>query len=301
LKHFTLHAKPSKEQPVLLLMDNHSSHEGYAGLKFAKDNGIIILTFPPHTSHKLQPLDIGPFGPLKSYYNSALTSLASTKQKAGKAVTIYDIPKVLKQVFSSAFTDNNIREGFQKPGIWPFNRFVFTEADYAEHYVFENPVPFESSTAPSISIAPLSSGSNSSITAVNETPAASHANFQLDISTASLHSGSSSSGSSSIKSFEDLRPFPKIMQPDSSKAPAKPRKNRMKSSRILTDSPIVNQKKVEMEEKEKLPGKKVKKQLFSKSAPKRNLKSSKDEEPLMESEIEDDPAPAPKRYKTRSR
>ena len=42
LKHFHLHAKPTKEQPVLLLMDDHSSHEGFVEVKFAKDNSILF-------------------------------------------------------------------------------------------------------------------------------------------------------------------------------------------------------------------------------------------------------------------
>ena len=37
----------------------------------AKENGAIMLSFPPHTSLKLQPLDRSIYGPFKKYYNSA--------------------------------------------------------------------------------------------------------------------------------------------------------------------------------------------------------------------------------------
>ena len=57
LKHFIYHIKCSVDQPVLLLLDNHESHASIEAITFAKENGIIMLTFPPHTSHKLQPLD----------------------------------------------------------------------------------------------------------------------------------------------------------------------------------------------------------------------------------------------------
>ena len=57
LKHFIYHIKCSVGQPVLLLLDNHESHASIEAITFAKENGIIMLTFPPHTSHKLQPLD----------------------------------------------------------------------------------------------------------------------------------------------------------------------------------------------------------------------------------------------------
>ncbi|EFX62473.1 hypothetical protein DAPPUDRAFT_336904 [Daphnia pulex] len=46
---------------VLLLLDNHSSHLDYQAVSVAKENGIILLTFPPHCSHALQPLDINGF------------------------------------------------------------------------------------------------------------------------------------------------------------------------------------------------------------------------------------------------
>jgi hypothetical protein len=32
-------------------MDNHQSHTDYKVVKFAKDNGIALLTFPPHCSY----------------------------------------------------------------------------------------------------------------------------------------------------------------------------------------------------------------------------------------------------------
>ncbi|KAL3272558.1 hypothetical protein HHI36_014029 [Cryptolaemus montrouzieri] len=34
----------------------------------AKANGVILLTLPPHTSHKLQPMDRAIYKPLKRYY-----------------------------------------------------------------------------------------------------------------------------------------------------------------------------------------------------------------------------------------
>jgi hypothetical protein len=54
--------KTTEDKKVLLLMDNHESHVLIA----ARENGIILLTFPPHTSHKLQPLERCVFGPFKN-------------------------------------------------------------------------------------------------------------------------------------------------------------------------------------------------------------------------------------------
>ena len=52
----------------LLLLDNHQSHISLEVIKIAEENGLNILTFPPHCSHRLQPLDICLFGPFKAFY-----------------------------------------------------------------------------------------------------------------------------------------------------------------------------------------------------------------------------------------
>lgn len=73
MKHFIQHVKPSRENPVLLVFDNHDSHVSIPLINLAKSNGVVLLTFPPHTSHKFQPLDRTVFGPYKTYYNQAVS------------------------------------------------------------------------------------------------------------------------------------------------------------------------------------------------------------------------------------
>jgi hypothetical protein len=66
LKHLQLFTKCSKEDEILLLMDNHESHISIETIQFCRDNGITILTFPPHCTHRMQPLDVAVFGPFKA-------------------------------------------------------------------------------------------------------------------------------------------------------------------------------------------------------------------------------------------
>lgn len=33
---------------------------------YARENGIVLLTLPPHCQHRMQPLDVGVYGPFKS-------------------------------------------------------------------------------------------------------------------------------------------------------------------------------------------------------------------------------------------
>ena len=50
-------------KPILLIYDGHGSHEKYELLRLAKEHKIILFSLPPHTTHKLQPLDVRIFGP----------------------------------------------------------------------------------------------------------------------------------------------------------------------------------------------------------------------------------------------
>lgn len=92
LKHFISYSHPTQEFPVLLLMDNHISHVSIEAKKLARENNVCLLTLPPHTSHKLQPLDRTVYGPLKSYYNSGCQSWLTNNP--GKRITIYDVSEI---------------------------------------------------------------------------------------------------------------------------------------------------------------------------------------------------------------
>ena len=70
MKHFVKTVKVNKEHPVLLLLDNHYSHLAIDVLDYCKDNGEVLLSFPPHCSHKLHPLDRTVFGPLKKIWGT---------------------------------------------------------------------------------------------------------------------------------------------------------------------------------------------------------------------------------------
>lgn len=56
MQHFVVHVKLSQNSPVLLLLDNHESRLAFKTINYAKENGIVMLSFPPHCSHRLQPL-----------------------------------------------------------------------------------------------------------------------------------------------------------------------------------------------------------------------------------------------------
>jgi len=87
-------------------------------MKFCFENNIVLCPIPLHTSHKLQPCDVGVFGPLKAAYREEVERLYR-----GGAGTIG------KQHFTSLYyptqqktlTSRNIKAGWLKAGLRPFN------------------------------------------------------------------------------------------------------------------------------------------------------------------------------------
>lgn len=139
LKFFHLHVKSTIERPCLLLLDNHGSHLSIEGLNFAKANGIVMLSFHPHCSHKLQPLDRAVFGPFKKYVNTSCD--AWILNNPGKTMTIYDIPSVVSVAYPLAFTPKNIQSGFRVSGVFPYNRDIFTDDEFLASSVTDRPIP----------------------------------------------------------------------------------------------------------------------------------------------------------------
>jgi hypothetical protein len=75
---FEPHTKPSSpREHRLLLLDGHSSHVNMAFIRWAETHRIILLVLPPHTTHRLQPLDVGLFQPLATYYSQEVNQLMS--------------------------------------------------------------------------------------------------------------------------------------------------------------------------------------------------------------------------------
>lgn len=127
LHHFANHTKPSQETKVLLLLDNHASHVSLSALNFCRQHGIVMLTFPPHCTHKLQPLDRSVFRSFKGRFNMHLDHWI--KIHPGINATIYDLLGIVSKALPQAATPENIMSGFRCTGIWPYKCDHFTEKD----------------------------------------------------------------------------------------------------------------------------------------------------------------------------
>ncbi|KAF2891026.1 hypothetical protein ILUMI_15147 [Ignelater luminosus] len=111
LKHFKKHANPSPEKKVLVLVDRHSSHV----LSYAKETGIVMMSFHPHCTHRLQSLDVTFFAPLKTFYNQEVSKWLRTHP--GRVVTQYQTATLFSETYGKAATNQNAVSGFAKTEI----------------------------------------------------------------------------------------------------------------------------------------------------------------------------------------
>jgi len=74
MRHLDKHTRDwqgDNGRPCLLILDGHHLHINLEFCQYAIDNNIELLCFPSHTTHLLQPLDVGRFGRLQQYYRKA--------------------------------------------------------------------------------------------------------------------------------------------------------------------------------------------------------------------------------------
>lgn len=215
LKHFIAAVKPTQEEKVLIIMDNHETHITVPAINLAKENGIVLLTMPPHTSHKLQPLDRTVFGPYKTYYGEACNDWMVNHP--GKTISIYDVSELVGKAFAKAFTITNIIKGFAVTGICPYNEDVFGDDEFLSSYVTDRPYGENE-------IACYQNNSQ------NEEPEAGPSGI------GTIAKSTLAVAKLDIVSPEVVRPFPK----------APPRKQIARTrtkgkTRVLTDTPIKNE------------------------------------------------------------
>lgn len=123
--------------PVLLIMDNHNSHCTLEAWELAKSNYTIMLTIPPHSSHRLQPLDVSFFGPLKRAYNKECDMYIKSKNM-GK-ITPYEIAGLFNKAYSKVASLEKGISGFKATGILPMNPAVFDDEDFIDTVNIEQP------------------------------------------------------------------------------------------------------------------------------------------------------------------
>ncbi|THH03719.1 hypothetical protein EW146_g10358, partial [Bondarzewia mesenterica] len=88
---------------------------------------ILPICLPPHTTHRLQPCDVGVFGPLASAWKKEVTLTSQHYVRITKENLLLHYHSARQK----AFTNTIISGAFLKTGIWPRDRSVIEESAFA--------------------------------------------------------------------------------------------------------------------------------------------------------------------------
>ncbi|KAE8910077.1 hypothetical protein PF005_g8032 [Phytophthora fragariae] len=106
-------------RPQLLILDGHFAHISLATVKFGADNGVRIFVLLAHTSHFLQPLDVGVFQTFKALCNKGVSQFPLDHSAALPVKD--DVAGISKVPFETAFSVKNIKRDFRDTGIFPLS------------------------------------------------------------------------------------------------------------------------------------------------------------------------------------
>ncbi|XP_072384585.1 uncharacterized protein [Diabrotica undecimpunctata] len=126
------HFEPGKlGWKVLLLLDGHTLHTSLLEvLVYTEQEGIILMSIPPHTSHWLQHLDRPFFKSLKSYFYSACNYFITNNPS--RKTNHLQFGKLLNSAWTKAAGVQNSVSGFQACGIVPLDMSVIPAYAYLE-------------------------------------------------------------------------------------------------------------------------------------------------------------------------
>ena len=217
------------EIKVLLILDNHDIHISLDAIDYVRENGVVLLSFRPHCSHKMQPLDRTVFGPFKMHYNVAAD--AWMRENKGKTMTIYEIPVLVGKAFPRAMTPVNIQSGFRVSGIYPLDRNIFTDDEFLPSDVTDRPLNNHDVAMPEITNKP--STSVAEVRNILEPVSSASRAFDVQQRQNNITTELTNDGpSTSLLSPEDIHPFKKA-------APRKKTGGRKPGrTRILTSTPV---------------------------------------------------------------
>ena len=107
-------------KPVILTFDGHGSHLTYHTISEAKENDIILVCLPPHTSHALQPLDVAVFKGFKDIWRNILQQFYSDTRHQNRCDKS-EFPKLLAKLYNRLKPESLVN-GFKESGLYPLDR-----------------------------------------------------------------------------------------------------------------------------------------------------------------------------------
>ncbi len=121
-------------RPVLLVQDGHASHMTIDVIELARANGINLLCLPAHTTHILQPLDVGVFKSFKSHFSKVCHTYLM--KHPGRVITTDVLAFLVAEAWPHSLTPLNIMGGFKKCGAYPINPGAVSDRQLAPSKAF---------------------------------------------------------------------------------------------------------------------------------------------------------------------
>ena len=104
----------------MVLLDSHKSHLfNLSYMEKMKGNKVGVGCFPPHCTHKMQPLDDIPYAAFKSNFQAELVNF--NEGSVGRKLSKTEFFKLFIPAFDKAFTYVNIQAGFRNCCVYPPN------------------------------------------------------------------------------------------------------------------------------------------------------------------------------------
>ena len=110
--------KKARRRWRLLILDSHGSHLTMDFMEYCYHHKILLIVYPPHSTHTLQTLDVVMFKPLSSLYSTQLIDHLQ-KSQALMPVKKGDFLHLFYTAWKIAFKKRTILRSFEATGVWP--------------------------------------------------------------------------------------------------------------------------------------------------------------------------------------
>ena len=107
--------------PKAVIGDNLASHISPAVIDLCRQHDIRFICLPANSTDKLQPLDVGVFGPLKAAWRQVLTKYKQEHPKLS-GIQKTDFPSLLKDLLEKADPGKHLPAAFEKCGLFPVDK-----------------------------------------------------------------------------------------------------------------------------------------------------------------------------------
>lgn len=131
LTHFRLSLPAEKRgRRFLLLVDGHSSRKSPKALAYLQQHGIDMLTFPGHSTHVVQPFDVGLAAIMKTFMARSIQNWnreldgGTVVAPSAAATKRFVLVSTFLQALDECATKNHIRAAFRRSGIVPVDSEV---------------------------------------------------------------------------------------------------------------------------------------------------------------------------------